>query len=222
VKTIFISKDASELSELAPFFKNKSITMVCRSLIKFEPVNFEGPKGFDVIFFSSIRCAQFLETSECIDLHSYSLCCAGPQTASRLKRMGYEPAFVGKNASMPDVVSKDFTKWLGKRRVFIPCSNRSLKSIEAHIPENQVHSIVVYKTLLAPKKINSGDIMVFSSPSNVHSYFSENKLQESSVLISWGSSTSFALKEYGVVPNFILKKGSVIELKELLDNHFSI
>ena len=64
--------------------------------------------------------------------------------------------------------------------------------------------------------------MVFSSPSNVHSYFSENKLQESSVLISWGSSTSFALKEYGVVPNFILKKGSVIELKELLDNHFSI
>ena len=210
MKTIFISKDASELSELAPFFKNKSITMVCRSLIKFEPVNFEGPKDFDVIFFSSIRCAQ------------YSLCCAGPQTASRLKRMGYEPAFVGKNASMPDVVSKDFTKWLGKRRVFIPCSNRSLKSIEAHIPENQVHSIVVYKTLLAPKKINSGDIMVFSSPSNVHSYFSENKLQESSVLISWGSSTSFALKEYGVVPNFILKKGSVIELKELLDNHFSI
>ena len=100
--------------------------MVCRSLIKFEPVNFEGPKDFDVIFFSSIRCAQFLETSECIDLHSYSLCCAGPQTASRLKRMGYEPAFVGKNASMPDVVSKDFTKWLGKRRVFIPCSNRSL------------------------------------------------------------------------------------------------
>ena len=162
MKTIFISKDASELSELAPFFKNKSITMVCRSLIKFEPV------------------------------------------------------------SMPHVVSKDFTNWLGKRRVFIPCSNRSLKSIEAHIPENQVHSIVVYKTLLAPKKINSGDIMVFSSPSNVHSYFSENKLQESSVLISWGSSTSFALKEYGVVPNFILKKGSVIELKELLDNHFSI
>ena len=221
MKTVFISKDAAELDGLVSFL-NLRAKIHCQSLIEFQAVPFDCPKDFDVIFFSSIRCAQFLEASKHIDFNAYSLGCGGSQTALRLAEKGYELSFYGENGSMPDVVSKEFSHWLGDRKVFIPRSNRSLRSIEAHIPEDQVQSVVVYQTLLAPSKIKTADIMVFSSPSNVHAYFSENTLLDSALLISWGSSTSAVLKDYGFVPDCVLKEGSISELQELLDGRLLI
>ena len=62
MKTVFISKDAAELDGLVSFL-NLRAKIHCQSLIEFQAVPFDCPKDFDVIFFSSIRCAQFLEAS---------------------------------------------------------------------------------------------------------------------------------------------------------------
>ena len=101
----------------------------CRSLIDFKPRPFDVQShNFEVVFFSSIRSAKFLSESKKIKLGLYQLACAGPQTALKLSEMGLEADFIASNASNPKYVSQDFSKWLGDRKVFIPSSNRSLRS----------------------------------------------------------------------------------------------
>lgn len=216
MKTIFISKDFEDLADLDVLFERKDVCFNCHSLIDFEPISFSIPISFEVLFFSSIRCAQFIENNKSIDIHDFSLACAGPQTAHKLECMGYQVDFVGQNASSPEHVAKDFESWLGERTVFIPRSNRSLRSIEAFLNKDQVESSVVYNTNLQNRVLEKADILVFTSPSNVDAYFQKNTIDTDTKLISWGASTSSCLSNHGHHADFVLKEGRVAELKELL------
>ena len=178
--TIFISKDEQDLGTIPPFLKGMGVNLIHRSLIKFEKVFFEFPSDFDVVFFPSIRAAQFILESNELNIDSYVLACTGPQTNERLMELGYHCQFIGANAGCPDQVSKEFGEWLGNRKVFIPHSNRSVLSMISHIPNHQVLSAVVYNTILSDAIIDSSDLYVFSSPSNIHSFFKNNRFKNCS------------------------------------------
>ena len=197
---------------------NDAFRFECRSLIDFKSLSFDLPNDFEVVFFSSIRSAKFLSESKKINLDNYIIACAGPQTASKLDEMGLNTDFIGSNASDPKHVSKEFSAWLGARKVFVPSSNRSLGSIEESIPNDQIQRAIVYETLLLPLKIFSTDVLVFTSPSNVHAYFIENDILEDSTVIAWGHSTKKALLDYGCQPAKILKEGKLSELKLILES----
>ena len=191
----------------------------CTSLIDFKPRSFDVPNhSFEVVFFSSIRSAKFLSESKKINLGLYQLACAGPQTALKLSEMGLEADFIASNASDPKYVSQDFSSWLGDRKVFIPSSNRSLRSVEQSIPADQIERVVVYETVLLPVKVVSTDVLVFTSPSNVHAFFIENEILENSIVVAWGQSTKKALLEYGCQPSIILAEGTLNELKSILES----
>ena len=195
-----------------------SFRFECRSLIDFKPRSFDLPSDFDVIFFSSIRSAKFLSESKKINLDKYGIACAGPQTALKLNEMGLEADFIAADASSPELVSKEFSVWLGTRKVFIPVSNRSLHSIEEFISPEQIKRAILYETLLLPLKVLSRDILVFTSPSNVHAYFIENEISAHSVVIAWGHSTKKTSLGCGCQSSVVLNDGTLTELKSILES----
>ena len=214
--TIFISKDEQDLGIIPRFLEDKDIKGVYSSLIHFEKVFFQIPSYFEVIFFPSARSAQFMIDSKEINLNSYVLACSGPQTNERLINLGYHCEFIGANAGSPDQVSKDFGDWLGDRKVFIPHSNRSVLSMITHIPNHQVISTVVYNTILSDAVIDSSDLYVFSSPSNIHSFFKKNRFKKDSLVIVWGQTSARCLNEYNCKADFILQGGTLQELHRLI------
>ena len=207
-----------ELETLNDLMGNDALRFECRSLIDFKFLSFDLIDDFEVVFFSSIRSAKFLSESPKINLDKYSIACAGPQTALKLNEMGLNIDFIGSNASNPKYVSKEFSLWLGARKVFIPSSNRSLRSIEEFIDDDQIQRAIVYETLLLPLKIFSTDVLVFTSPSNVHAYFIKNNITMDSIVIAWGHSTKDALLDYGYQPSTMLKEGKLSELKHILES----
>jgi uroporphyrinogen-III synthase len=218
LKTIFISKNISELDELGDFTAKLDFQFDCQSLIRFSPTKFELPLDFDVVFISSIRSVQFLEESSQIDLASYTIACVGHQTSYRIQKMGYKTSFVGSNAGNPLAVSKEFSYWLGTRTVFIPHSNLSLRSIETSIPKRQLRSVAIYETILNGVKIDPKDIYVFTSPSNVDAFHMHNKLPLKAIIIAWGNSTRAALEKYATESHFVLEQGTLEELILILNS----
>tara|TARA_Y100001978_G_scaffold198560_1_gene211203 strand:+ start:4743 stop:5438 length:696 start_codon:yes stop_codon:yes gene_type:complete len=214
--TIFISKDEEDLGIIPRFIADKNVKGIYRSLIDFEKVFFQVDVDFDVIFFPSARSAQFIIDSKKINLNSYDLACTGPQTNDRLMELGYHCEFIGTNSGSPKQVSKDFGEWLGNRKVFIPHSNRSVLSMISHVANHQVVSTVVYNTILSDAIIDSSDLYVFSSPSNIHSFFKNNRLKKDSLVIVWGQTSARCLDQYSYTADAILKDGTLQELHHLI------
>ena len=197
---------------------NHAFRFECKSLIDFKSLSFDLPNDFEVVFFSSIRSAKFLSESKKIKLDNYRIACAGPQTALKLSEMGLKVDFIGSNASNPKLVSEQFSAWLGARKVFIPASNRSLRSIEESISTEQIKRAILYETLLLPVKVISRDLLVFTSPSNVDAYFIKNEISAHSLVIAWGDSTKRALLDHGCEASIVLKDGTLNELKSILES----
>lgn len=218
MKTIFISKNLSDLDELGDFTTQLEFQFYCQSLIRFSPTTFELPIDFEVVFISSIRSLQFLEESSQIDLSSCTIACVGLQTSIRIHKMGYKTSFIGSNAGNPQAISKEFYAWLGTRTVFIPHSNLSLRSIETAIPKKQIRSVAIYKTLLNGIKIDPKDIYVFTSPSNVDAFHMHNELPVEAIVIAWGNSTRANLETYARESHFVLEQGTLEELLLILNS----
>jgi len=214
--SVFISKNDNDLGDLPEYLNSRTIPAEFKSLIHFESLDFAIDSSFEVIFFPSIRAAQFLIESDKLDLSDYVLACSGNQTSQRLLELGYHCEFVGKNAGNPAEVSKDFSEWLGTRKVLLPHSNLSALSISNHIPKDQLIALEVYRTILTETVVNPCDIYVFSSPSNIQSFFSCNELKKGSKVIVWGQASRNALESFGHRADHVLKEGTLNELKELL------
>lgn len=214
--TVFISKNENDLGDIPEFLNSKDTQGHFDSLIDFESLDFDIELSFDVIFFPSIRAAQFLIESNKVNLSDHVLACSGSQTNQRLNELGYQCEFVGQNAGDPMQVSKDFSEWLGSRKVLVPHSNLSTLSISTHIPKNQLSAVEVYRTILSETVVTPCDIYVFSSPSNIQSFFSCNELKKGRKVIVWGQSSLNSLEAYGHVADHVLKEGTLSELKDTL------
>lgn len=214
--TVFISKNENDLGDIPEFLNSKDTQGHFDSLIDFESLDFDIELSFDVIFFPSIRAAQFLIESNKVNLSDHVLACSGSQTNQRLNELGYQCEFVGRNAGDPMQVSKDFSEWLGSRKVLVPHSNLSTLSISTHIPKNQLSAVEVYRTILSETVVTPCDIYVFSSPSNIQSFFSCNELKKGRKVIVWGQSSLNSLEAYGHVADHVLKEGTLSELKDTL------
>jgi uroporphyrinogen-III synthase len=214
--SVFISKNDNDLGDLPEYLNSRTIPAEFKSLIHFESLDFAIDSSFEVMFFPSIRAAQFLIESSKVNLSDYVLACSGSQTNQRLNELGYQCEFVGKNAGDPMQVSKDFSEWLGVRKVLLPHSNLSALSISTHIPKDQLSTVEVYRTILSETAVTPCDIYVFSSPSNIQSFFSCNELKKGSKVIVWGQSSLNSLESYGHQADHVLKEGTLSELKVTL------
>ncbi len=213
MKRIFISKNPDEVLSLSKFCEQHNVQLLAKSLISFEAVAFELKEDFDVVFFSSIRAANyFLQKKSTSKPITYA--CMGKETEKKLKKIGISCDFVGKESGNPKKVSGDFTSWLEDRKVLFPHSNLSLFSILQNLDPIQYQKIQVYQTNSLRCLIPKNDIYIFTSPSNFFSFAEENEIPDKAQVFAFGNSTSKAIKTKSKNSILTLKEANLFELEE--------
>lgn len=219
LNSIFISKDSSETLSLKSFCDQKGITLTSHSLIDFSPLSFKVKEPYEVVFFSSIRSAEYFLLNNNLSDNA-QVACIGSLTASKLKEIGLKVDFTGTKSGVPSEVANEFKIWLGNRRVLFPLSSISNRSILKALPNDQFEEIIVYKTISSCKSIEDHSIYVFTSPSNFHSFIECNVLPADCQIIAWGETTRASIMQKGYNPDsyldHTLQNSSIDELVSYL------
>jgi len=213
ISSLFISKNADELPLLRQFCAEQHIAFHAQSLLQFEGVSFEVQHPFDVVFFSSIRAGEFFLAQSTVG-HA-DIACVGQKTAQKLEALGHIPTFVGHQSGNPSQVAMDFRAYVGQRRVLIPCSDISARTIAKELPADQVEEVVVYRTIAKSVDVPACDVYVFTSPSSVDAFLLLNEKPIGKV-IAWGDTTAARLHELGIGVSKVLKTAGEEELVEVL------
>ena len=215
IKSLFISKDLSDLSVLPAFCQDNSIELVAQSFISFEALPFDSHLSASVIFFSSIRAAEFYLAQASLPINC-AIACIGSKTAEKLKAKGLHVSFIGETAGEPAIVAGQFKTWLNERKVLIPSSEQSNRSISQTLPASQVEELIIYRTVAKPLTISPCAVNVFTSPSNFLSFIQKNSLESNQTIIAWGKTTEKAIRNAGYAVNITLTYASEEELVEVL------
>jgi len=183
---------------LQQFCAHHGWQLIDRSLLSFKAlISNEKPPKVDVIFFTSPRSVRFY-------LEQYKptnelLATIGEATAQVLKHHNFTPEFIGKTASHPKLVAKEFKLWLGNKTVLFPQSQRSNRTMQSELNKDQCVDLVIYETQLEKLRVEySPNFLVFTSPSNVEAYLLHNNITNSQKVVSYGTTTSAYLLERGI------------------------
>lgn len=213
-KSIFISKDLSEVTILQQFCLANNINLIAHSLIRFEAIPFQVNQTYEVLFISSIRAAEFFLKTEKIKPETV-IACIGQTTARKLEELGLKISFVGEKSGNPIEVAEEFKKWLGNRTVLIPQSNISNRTIGTLLPPNQCIEPIVYKTVTDCKQIAACETHIFTSPSNFESFLTCNESPLGKI-IAWGETTKKCIEEKSITVSNTLQTSGMEELIMLL------
>jgi uroporphyrinogen-III synthase len=180
---IFFSSTIDASHPLAIATKTLCLELHAVSLLSFEALPAHPKHPYEIIFFSSPRAYTF---GKPFISTSIKVACFASGTGKYI----VEPIdWEGKTPGNPKRTAQEFLEWAGNRRVLFPVSDRSLGTIPAAFPSEQVECLTVYKTILSPQPIAPCDVYVFTSPSNVEAFLSKNILPKHAKLIAWGEST---------------------------------
>lgn len=215
--TVFVSKKVTHPGLLA-LIEKRNAKLINTSMISFEEVDFQCPANetYDTVFFSSPRSViYFLEKCQ---LASNTLVgCIGKTTKQSIADKGIEVSFVGNKSGRPTDIAKAFKQFVGSKKVLFPQSDRSNRSMQQQLSDEQVINLIVYKTVLTPVKLQEHpDILVFTSPSNVESYIQVNEVRSDQQVIAWGETTEKFLNANGLKVSHVLKNASFNELTSYL------
>jgi uroporphyrinogen-III synthase len=207
--TVFISKDPEELNPVLHQLWSDGL-IAAQSLLVYNAQDFKCLTDFDIVFFASIRAAQFY-LAKCTA--PKLIACAGAETAQKLKvQFGLNADFIAQQSGDPDQEALAFNSWRGERKVLFPSSNLSLGTYTKPIPESEKSVVNVYRTDYKTLEIKAHQVYIFSSPSNVMAFFQCNQIPENAQVIAWGKSTEKALLSKGIKVGHILLKSQQEEL----------
>ena len=211
VRSVFISRDLEQVKELAVFCVEQEIHLTPRSLIRFEGIYTHPKRPFDLIFFPSIRAAAYFLEYNTIP-NGVAVGCIGEQTAVKLRDIGVTPSFIGKNSGDPKSVARAFAAFAVGKRVLIPSSTVSNKTLQEFLPEDQVETLTVYRTIPDPVRITDHELYVFSSPSNLNAFLELNTIPDDAQVIAWGKTTLNSLESKGLKHTHCLNDANTNEL----------
>lgn len=217
MKRIFISKNEDDVGNFGQFCEENKLTLIAKSLITFEAVDFKLTSEFDCVFFSSIRAATFFLEKNPVLSNKVVFACSGKETAKKLSKISIACSFIGSESGNPEKVSLDFAKWLEGRKVLFPHSNLSKFSALQYLNKGQFETIQVYQTNSIPSEIPNCAVYVFTSPSNLSSFLTNNKIPKNAEIVAYGQSTKKQLNSFNIACLVVLKNATLNDLqKELL------
>ncbi len=201
-KTIFISRHLNNRS-LQGLLTSKGFSVLGESLIDFSRIPFQELPSCDWLFFYSKKGVRFFLESLIDgkhDIPKHVKCAAmGNGTAKALKAYGIELDFVGNGE--PNQTAKDFLALVKNKTVVFARAKRSKQSIQLRIEQEGVRclDLIVYDNKIRDDFDfeNTFNILVFTSPLNVHAFFSKYKLKPNQQLIAIGDTTAKALNDLG-------------------------
>jgi len=173
------------------------------------------PNNYDVIFFSSPRSVKYFFSDNEIN-SSFKIACIGEGTAASIKAINLTPDFIGINSGIPEEIAQQFKAWLGDRIVLFPLAKDSKETIYKHVSDKQKKMVRCYETVLTNAVVSEHEYYVFTSPSNVQSFMTNNTVITNSHIIAWGRSTAQQLEEKGLTPIAVLEESSEEALVKVL------
>lgn len=198
--TVFISRHLESDSIMKRILHHYNYEVSHQSLIDFQLVKFSSIPPTDWIFFSSKNAVSFFLDQKPKLPAGVKLGVISNGSARELQKYGFEPDFNGAKSPV-NQVAEAFGKQADYQSVLFPQASNSLRSIQEKLPGSiRVHNLVVYDN--SPKtdfEVPSAEILVFTSPLNVSTYFKKYDPQPNQHIIAIGSTTGSKLAEYGVM-----------------------
>jgi len=200
--SVFISRELSEQSYFRKALEKHNITVEARSLIRtVRVINKLDPyilRDIDWIFFSSKNAIEYffqLEPQLPAGV-KFGVMGAGSEETLRLK--GHFTQYTGVGIDTADV-AQEFAKIANGKKILFPGSENSMRSIQQGLSvDTKIIDLPVYETVLEENVEGTGaDVLVFTSPSNVEAYFTDNLLEPNQKVIAIGKSTGRKFDEMG-------------------------
>lgn len=220
-KTVFITRDVQKDSYLNKALSSFGIKLLGASFIEITKAENKETQHtdtslFDFIFFGSRNAVSYFFEDKPQLNSNVKFAVFGRGTEAALNQAGYKATFVGESSDSA-MVSKELKALVRNKNVLIPQAKDSLRTIENGIKEVcNVTSVTVYQT--TPKagiSVPPSDIIIFTSPSNVDSFFSQNKIQ-SQTIVAIGKSTAESLQRFGINDIKIAHTSDEIGLAEVI------
>jgi hydroxymethylbilane synthase len=206
--SVFISRDISEQSYFRKALEKHRINIEARSLIRTVPVITKlDPyilKHVDWIFFSSKNAVEYFFQ---LDPHlpkGVKFGVMGSGSEEMLRRKGHFTDYAGVGIDSADVAI-EFAKIANGSTILFPGAENSMRSVQQLLsPETKIIDLPIYETVIEEDiELSTANVLVFTSPSNVDAYFTENLLDPYQKVVAIGRSTGKKLEEMGV-NNYIL------------------
>ena len=193
---VFISRMLPETSYFRKALEKYQIQLDDRSLIKIFPIiNKLDPfilKRVDWVFFSSKNAIEcfFSLSPQMPKKVKYGV--IGRASEEMLRRYGIVPDFNGEEDGIDTQdIAKDFAKLANGSTVLFPGAKDSLRTIQQALNKaTKIIDLPVYETEMDENcDPSAAEVLVFTSPSNVDAYFTNNLLEPGQQVICIGKST---------------------------------
>jgi len=218
-QNVFITRKIGKSDLFGQLLDNNGFSVFSDSLIRFEQVNFDPliSQKFDWIFFSSKNSVRFFFEQQPLLSEKVKFACIGAATRTELNQYSHQADFVGSGNNTHEIAEL-FKQVINTDTVLFPQSDISLRTIQQLLTDGQATNLNVYRTTEAsdvelPKDL---DIVIFTSPSNVRSYFHLQKEQKSLKYIAIGESTGKELKKLGINDYLLPWDSSLLALADTI------
>ena len=123
----------------------------------------------------------------------------GKATAAALRKRGLKAEFFGYSTDTK-LTGKQFASVVGSAVVLFPMARGSKRTVQDQFTgTQQVANLVVYETISHEDvKVPMSKIVVFTSPSNVISFFKNNLIGPSQKIVAMGNATGNELVQHGI------------------------
>lgn len=202
-KKVFISRDISEQSYFRRALEKHDIEIEGRSLIRTVPVitKFDSYilKNVDWLFFTSKNAVEYFFNLNPQFPKKVKFGVMGSGSEDTLRRNGHFADYVGESGDTTEV-GQEFAQLANEHTVLFPGSESAMRSIQKQLSKDtKIIDLPVYETVLIDEVVaSSAEVLVFTSPSNVEAYFTDNLLDAHQQLVAIGKSTGKKLEELGL------------------------
>ncbi|NQY08049.1 MAG: hydroxymethylbilane synthase [Flavobacteriales bacterium] len=194
--SVFITRDLDLEGYLANSMAANGINLKGKSLIEIVRVDFYENEQTEWVFFSSSNAVNHFFDQEPSLIRSVKYGTIGTATEEALNKRGIIADFVG---SSPDtaVVGKAFAEIVRGKTILFPGASQSMRSVQKELTEeSKAFDLSVYETLHKQGKVEDADVFIFTSPSNIDSFFANNSIDSDKKVIAIGPSTKKKLEAH--------------------------
>lgn len=202
---VFISRSLPESSYFRKAMQKHEIQVEGRSLIKTFPIiNKLDPfilKRVDWIFFSSKNGIEYFFQLAPQLSKKVKFGVLGRASEETLRKFGYVPDFNGEEDGIDTAdIAKEFAKIAKGTTVLFPGAKDSLRTVQQALSQDtKMIDLPVYETEMEENIAPSlAEVLIFTSPSNVDAYFTQNLLEPGQQVICIGKSTGKKFDEMKV------------------------
>lgn len=197
--SVLITRDLKENSFFKNVLEGNGFTVQGVSFIETKNVKISAVAQTDWVFFASSNAVDYFfnQSPELKSKTKFGV--IGKATEQELKKHNRNAAFVG-SVNDTKVVGKKFAKTVGVETVLFPQAKGGLRTIQQQFEDaSKLFDLIVYETVKKQNaKLPNAEILVFTSPSNVESFFEKCKISDKQKVIAIGKSTEKKLKEKGI------------------------